>query len=67
VERERAKLDRWERKRGKLEQLNQFLIGESTPELEGFLLRAIVRNSRAFVSSSLWMPIPNCCVTPPGG
>ena len=27
----------WERKRGKLEQLNQFLIGESTPELEGFL------------------------------
>ena len=27
----------WERKRGKLEQLNQFLIGEPTPELEGFL------------------------------
>jgi cyclic beta-1,2-glucan synthetase len=27
----------WERKRGKLEQLNQFLIGESTPELERFL------------------------------
>src|SRR6266480_617169 len=27
----------WERKRGKLEQLNQFLIGESTAELEGFL------------------------------
>src|SRR6266480_2603848 len=27
----------WERKRGKLEQLNQFLIGESTPDLEGFL------------------------------
>src|SRR5881398_1215298 len=27
----------WERKRGKLEQLNQFLIGESTSELEGFL------------------------------
>src|SRR5262245_1873049 len=27
----------WERKRGKLEQLNQFLIGEHTPELEGFL------------------------------
>src|SRR5881394_741604 len=27
----------WERKRGKLEQLNQFLIGESTPEREGFL------------------------------
>src|SRR5213595_3269647 len=27
----------WERKRGKLEQLNRFLIGESTPELEGFL------------------------------
>src|SRR5947199_3146788 len=27
----------WERKRGKLEQLNQFLIGESTPEVEGFL------------------------------
>src|SRR5438067_538977 len=27
----------WERKRGKLEQLDQFLIGESTPELEGFL------------------------------
>src|SRR5437773_420364 len=27
----------WERKRGKLEELNQFLIGESTPELEGFL------------------------------
>ncbi|HEX7518052.1 MAG TPA: glucoamylase family protein, partial [Chthoniobacterales bacterium] len=28
----------WERKRGKLEQLNRFLIGESAPELEGFLL-----------------------------
>src|SRR5262249_22160051 len=27
----------WERKRGKLEQLNQFLIGEPAPELEGFL------------------------------
>src|SRR6184192_3320167 len=27
----------WERKRGKLEQLNQFLTGESGPELEGFL------------------------------
>src|SRR5438874_11575678 len=27
----------WERKRGKLEQLNRFLIGESAPELEGFL------------------------------
>ncbi|PYL61556.1 MAG: hypothetical protein DMF24_06780, partial [Verrucomicrobia bacterium] len=27
----------WERKRGKLEQLNQFLIGEPKPELEGFL------------------------------
>src|SRR5438874_7106635 len=27
----------WERKRGKLEDLNRFLIGESTPELEGFL------------------------------
>ncbi|MFL6506180.1 MAG: glucoamylase family protein, partial [Candidatus Udaeobacter sp.] len=27
----------WERKRGKLEQLNQFLIGESTPELDAFL------------------------------
>ena len=27
----------WERKRGKLEQLNQYLIGEPTPELEGFL------------------------------
>src|SRR6266481_5123982 len=27
----------WERKRGKLEQLNRFLIGEPTPELEGFL------------------------------
>ena len=27
----------WERKRGKLEQLNRFLIGESVPELEGFL------------------------------
>src|SRR5437773_659796 len=27
----------WERKRGKLEQLNRFLIGESGPELEGFL------------------------------
>src|SRR5206468_11297620 len=27
----------WERKRGKLEQLNQFLIGEPTPEQEGFL------------------------------
>jgi cellobiose phosphorylase len=27
----------WERKRGKLEQLNQFLIGEPTPELKGFL------------------------------
>src|SRR5436309_137513 len=27
----------WERKRGKLEQLNRFLIGESGPELEGVL------------------------------
>src|SRR5213595_1606270 len=27
----------WERKRGKLEQLNRFLIGESGPVLEGFL------------------------------
>jgi hypothetical protein len=27
----------WERKRGKLEQLNRFLIGQSAPELEGFL------------------------------
>jgi len=27
----------WERKRGKLEQLNRFLTGESGPELEGFL------------------------------
>src|SRR5512132_3267523 len=27
----------WERKRGKLEQLNQFLIGAPKPELEGFL------------------------------
>jgi cyclic beta-1,2-glucan synthetase len=27
----------WERKRGKLEQLNRFLIGETAPELEGFL------------------------------
>src|SRR6266481_5033622 len=27
----------WERKRGKLEQLNRFLIGESAPELDGFL------------------------------
>jgi len=27
----------WERKRGKLEQLNRLLIGESAPELEGFL------------------------------
>jgi cyclic beta-1,2-glucan synthetase len=27
----------WERKRGKLEQLNRFLVGESAPELEGFL------------------------------
>src|SRR5438874_518421 len=27
----------WERERGKLEQLNRFLIGESGPELEGFL------------------------------
>ena len=27
----------WERKRGKLEQLNRFLSGESAPELEGFL------------------------------
>src|SRR5437899_3832836 len=27
----------WERKRGKIEQLNRFLIGESAPELEGFL------------------------------
>src|SRR6266700_5329137 len=27
----------WERKRGKLEQLNRFLIGESAPELKGFL------------------------------
>src|SRR5216117_1960482 len=27
----------WERKRGKLKELNRFLIGESGPELEGFL------------------------------
>ncbi len=27
----------WERKRGKLEQLNRFLVGESAPELERFL------------------------------
>ncbi len=27
----------WERKRGKLEQLNRFLVGESAPELKGFL------------------------------
>src|SRR5437868_5087208 len=27
----------WERKRGKLEELNRFLIGESAPQLEGFL------------------------------
>ncbi len=27
----------WERKRGKLEQLNRFLMGESAPELDGFL------------------------------
>jgi cyclic beta-1,2-glucan synthetase len=27
----------WERKRGKLEQLNQFLVGEPASELEGFL------------------------------
>ena len=27
----------WESKRGKLEDLNRFLFGESTPELEGFL------------------------------
>ena len=27
----------WERKRGKLEQLNRFLTGESAPELKGFL------------------------------
>jgi cyclic beta-1,2-glucan synthetase len=27
----------WERKRGKLEELNRFLIGESGPDLEGFL------------------------------
>jgi cellobiose phosphorylase len=27
----------WERKRGKLEDLNRFVIGESTSELEGFL------------------------------
>lgn len=27
----------WERKRGKLEDLNRFLIGESGPDLEGFL------------------------------
>ncbi|PYJ67388.1 MAG: hypothetical protein DME76_15345, partial [Verrucomicrobia bacterium] len=27
----------WERKRGKLEQLNRFLTSESAPELEGFL------------------------------
>jgi cyclic beta-1,2-glucan synthetase len=27
----------WERKRGKLEQLNRFLVGQSAPELEGFL------------------------------
>ncbi len=28
----------WERKRGKLEQLNRFLLGEKAPELEGFLV-----------------------------
>ncbi len=27
----------WERKRGKLEELNRFLMGESAPELDGFL------------------------------
>jgi len=27
----------WERKRGKLEQLNRFLVGETAPELEGSL------------------------------
>ncbi len=27
----------WERKRGKIEQLNRFLIGDVAPELEGFL------------------------------
>lgn len=27
----------WERKRGKLEQLNRFLTGDSAPELEGYL------------------------------
>ena len=37
LERERTTLDWLGAKRGKLEQLNRFLIGESAPELEGFL------------------------------
>ncbi len=57
----------WERKRGKLEQLNRFLMGESAPELEGFPLRRRTRrSSRTFGLSSRWMPIRNCCATPPG-
>ena len=43
----------WERKRGKLEQLNRFLIGESAPELEGFLCagdRAQLENIRFVIT-----------------
>ena len=43
----------WERKRGKLEQLNRFLMGESAPELEGFLCagdRARLENIRFVIT-----------------
>ncbi len=56
----------WERKRGKLEQLNRFLTGESAPELKGFSLRGrSVLDSRAFDLSSRWTPIHNCSAAPP--
>jgi hypothetical protein len=48
------------------EQLNQFLIGESTPELEGFM-RAIKGSSRAFVWSRSGCRYPTAAKTPPGG
>ena len=54
----------WERKRGKLEQLNRFLMGESAPELEGFSARAIARSSKESVLSSRWTPIRNCSAKP---
>ena len=44
-----------------------FLSANPRPSWKDFSMRAIVHSSRAFVSSLLWMPIPNCCATPPGG